>query len=835
MTIALSQYQDPGAFIGEVISPGAVSVSSERIMSIVAIAPRTRRAVDEAPIRGKVYDEELTVAASTPFVATLVNTSNRDRNAAKLYMNDNELGLGDWWFMPAYLTGDEWAGAAIDVSALTGTAQYFTLALDALRVVTIDLDAAVTAIGGAPAAATATDICDAVNYELGDAAGTYFADYGLAYAAVVTHATGVAEEIITITSPVSTSASDVKVFLSGARGVTNDGASEVSNTAWAPTATAGVQAATIVRIKDTSYVATATYTLDYVSVDLLTDALANAVTATPLDQIIQVGSYAGGSSFIEDTDWDENGNLIEWTATTNWVESTLTGLTGPYAIVLGTNDKLRLSVNEGALITVTLTAGGAQAAADIALDINTALDASTSYGPVLGHFASDDGAAAIKLDTPIPFENLPQQKGGASSIEFVAITNDAFATLFGAGITLPYEVYGLGLRPAFGSTYYITYDYTRPDADYATPHRVFDPDQLYEYCSPLTLSNYMRNKLCIAGEIAFENNASSVWLTQINDVTTPGIPTQNQINAAIDVCETKKGITEVTVIDTTRVTAVYEMQHVSGQSSMLEKHYRRGWYGMARGTDPGDPDTPDTFIYRSTQVLQPGNTSPGRGRHILCSPGEVERTITLDTAQEVTLELDGSYLSVAVCALYTALPSPSSALLGKFVRGFNEEGFETYLRGERHSMADKGVTVVTVDAGRFVLLDPLTTEAGAAKVIQFEEPSASAQKDAVTDTVNNLIENNLVGVVPDDLADFISDIKKWIMLGILAQIGARTIAPYRDEAGFPRDIDATMDIQVYQSSIDPRSFYFKYWFNLKYPAKRFFGEYSVDNPFFAPA
>ena len=833
MTIALSQYQDPGAFIGEVISPGAVSVSSERVMSIVAIAPRTRRAANEAPIRGKVYDEELTVAVSTPFVASLVNTSDRDRNQAKLYMNGNELGLGDWWFVSAYLTGDEWAGATIDVSVGTGTAQYFTLSLDARRVVTIDLDAAVTTIGGAPAAATATDICDAINYELGDAAGTWFAAYGVDYIAVATHATGVANEIITITSPISTSASDVKVFLS--METTNDGASEVSNTAWGPLATAGVQAVTWVRIKDTSYVATATYTLDYVSVDLLTDALANTATATPLDQIVQVGSYEGGSSFIKDTDWDENGNLIEWTSTTSWAESTLTGGTGPYAIVLNTNDKLRLSVNEGALLTVTLTAGAARTATEIATDINTALNASTSYGPVYGHVASDDGAAAIQLDTPIPFENLPQQKGGASSLQFVEVTNDAFATLFGAGITLPYEVSGLGLRPAFGATYFITYDYTRPAADYTTPHRVFDPDQLYEYCSPLTLSNYLRNKLCVAGEIAFENEASSVWLTQINDVTTPGIPTQNQINAAIDVCKTKKGITEVTVIDTTRATAVYEMQHVSGQSSMLEKHYRRGWYGMARSTDPGDPDTPDTFIYRSTQVLQPGNTSPGRGRHILCSPGEVERTITLDTAQEITLELDGSYLSVAVCAAYTALPSPSSALLGKFVKGFNEGGFETYLRGERHSMADKGVTVVTVDAGRFVLLDPLTTEAGAAKVIQFEEPSASAQKDAVTDTVNNLIDKNLKGVVPDDLGDFISDIKKWIMLGILAQIGARTIAPFRDEAGFPRDIDATTDIQVYQSSTDPRTFYFKYWFNLKYPAKRFFGEYSVDNPFFALA
>jgi len=831
MAISISKYVDPGVYIQEVIAPGAVSVSSERVMCIVGIAPRTRREVDEPITRGKVYEETLTVAASTPHTAQLVNVSNRDRNEAKLYLNGNELGLGDWWFLSAYLVGNEWAGATIDVSSGTGTAQYFTISLDGKRVVTLDMNAAVTAVGGAPAAATATDICDAINYELGNAAGTYYSDYGADYAGVATHATGAVNEIITIASPSTTPASDVKVFLSLA--TTNDGASEISNAAWVPTATAGIQASTWIQIKDESYISTATYTLDYIAIDILTDVLASATATTPLDKIVNVGTYPGGTSFTKNTDYQETGNTLDWTSTV-WANSTITGLTGPYNITAATNDKLYLSINSGTPITITLTAGVGRTATQIAADINTALNASTYYGPAYAHVASDDGFGAIKLDVPDPFENFPQPKGASSSIEFLDTSDNSFATLFGT-ITLPYEVYGVGLRPEFGAEYFATYDYTRPSTDYETAHRVFDPDQLYEYTSPLTLDNYLRNKLCIAGEVAFENEANSVWLVQINDSTTPGIPTQNQINAAIDVCEEKKGITEIVVLDTARATAVYTMQHVSEQSSMLEKHYRRGWYGMARDTDPGDPDTPDTFIYRSTQVLQPGNTSPGRGRHVLCAPGDVERTITLDTQQEITLELDGTYLATAVCAAFTALPSPSSALIGKFVKGFNEEGFGTYLRGERHAMADKGVTVVTLDAGRFVLLDPLTTEAGGGKVVQFEEPSASAQKDAVTDTIDNLVSTNLVGVVPDDLADFISDVKKWIMIGLLAQINAGTIAPYRDEAGFPRDIDASSDIQVYQSSTDPRTFYFKYWFNLKYPAKRFFGEYSVDNPFFAPA
>jgi len=91
----------------------------------------------------------------------------------------------------------------------------------------------------------------------------------------------------------------------------------------------------------------------------------------------------------------------------------------------------------------------------------------------------------------------------------------------------------------------------------------------------------------------------------------------------------------------------------------------------------------------------------------------------------------------------------------------------------------------------------------------------------------------MVGVVPTDVADFIVDTKSWIMLGILANIESGTIGPYTTASGNIRDIDPVADIKVWQSATDDRTFYFRYWYNLRYPAKRFFGEYSVDNPFFA--
>ncbi len=119
------------------------------------------------------------------------------------------------------------------------------------------------------------------------------------------------------------------------------------------------------------------------------------------------------------------------------------------------------------------------------------------------------------------------------------------------------------------------------------------------------------------------------------------------------------------------------------------------------------------------------------------------------------------------------------------------------------------------------------------KVVQFEEPSSSAQKDAVTRAVESVLDINVKGLVPDDLDDFVIDIKTWVGLAIKAQINAGVIAPYRNSDGTTRELDFTTDIQALIDSSDPRTFTFKYYFNLKYVAKRFFGEYSVDNPFFA--
>jgi len=680
---------------------------------------------------------------------------------------------------------------------------------------------------------------------LSNAAGTHYAVYGDAYASFAS-AAAPADVVLTLTSPVTGATSDVKIFLSAL----TDGASALGGTAWAnisgstavPTTLLGVQAATVVRVADARYNVSDTYTIDYVSVDSLTDALVNAVTATPLSDILTVGSFPGGVEYAEDTDFEETGNTIDWqlafppsefqaTITTAYVSDTL---------IAGDKD-LQLSINGLAYVAIDLGTG-VTSASDAAASINAALNSSSVYGPEYAHVATVE-LTFLVLRAPLQFDNFPKAslggtyKGSASSI-ILGPDTTCYQTIFGIASTLlPQETAGVGTRPSYGSVFYTTYDSTRASTDYDAPQRVYSPDQLYEYTSPLTMSNYTSNSLAVAGEIAFENGASSMYLIQIDDTVSEGYPTQNEINAAIDVAGLSSVITDVVVVDAVSgselATDVALMNHVSSMSSMLEKKYRRGWFGMPRETAVGDPDTADTFVFRAVRTLQPGNTSPGRGRLILCAPSEASRTLTTETGAEVTVDLDGKYLAVANAALFCTLPSPSDALLGKFVIGFLADStFETYLQAERYVLAGNGVNVATLDAGNVKLLDPLTTEAGGGKVVQFEEPSSSAQKDAVTRAVESVLDTNVKGLVPEDLDDFVIDIKIWVGLAIKAQINAGVIAPYRNADGTTRELDFTTDIQALIDSSDPRTFTFKYYFNLKYVAKRFFGEYSVDNPFF---
>jgi hypothetical protein len=820
MPLNISGYVDPGVYIGEVVTPSGISIATvPDVIGVVAHGNRNKRSINEAVKRGQVIGEAITLSGSSPYIATLIDRGDRriSNTVVRRSLSGETIALPSTalTYLGATLTG----GSIATVNLTTPKA--IGLVMDSGQKITIQIEhnavPSVTVTGSlvttkytfaTPAAATKVELAAAINAAL---AGASALGYGTLYSTAVSD-TGTA---LKFTSPVTTPYSDVQVVACFA----NDGTATLGFTTPA-------KAVTILQVADAYYQSAASYEADYVSVDTLVDPLSE----TAID-IIRAGSFANVTSFTSPTDYLLTGGDIDWTPDT---AAEFTGANSqPFD--LSTNDTLRIAFDGRAAVDIDLvglaspppgyaTPGtpATTTAAQVVNNINAVLSVTSGYGP-------DYRACAVVSGTKVKL--ISPTQGTASSLEIAApSSSSATYTVFGlSGGQLPYTLIGTGAKPSTGVIYFITYEYARPTDDYEVPKRYFSEDQMIQDLTPV--SRY--NMLAVYGQIAFDNNAPSVVVCQVNDATLPGFPTVNEINSAIDGLKQTSVVTDVIVDDTRLNVQTYMMAHIENESSPTEKNYRCGWFGMAVGTGVGDKDTPDTFVYRAAVTLQVAPDSPARGRLFLVAPSGVERTITEEDGVEVTLTMDSTAVACAVAAKHTSFTSPAVSLASKNIVGFDATTFPTYVRAERAQLASNGVMVVTQDGGRLTLLDPVSTEAGGGKLPQFMFRSLASQKDNVTRAVEQAIAKNLQGLVPDDLADFIFDIKVFIASVLTALIETGAIGPFRDANGVSRDIDLSKDVQAEQSKTDPTKFFFRYFFFLRYPALRFFGQFSVDNPFWS--
>jgi hypothetical protein len=577
------------------------------------------------------------------------------------------------------------------------------------------------------------------------------------------------------------------------------------------------QSATSIRIDPAYYKSGAIYTAFYIAPSVESDPLSYT---SGIQAVRRVGSFPSVTSFLPSTDYVLSSNEIDFSGL---LVASLEGVpVGPFD--LSVNANLKFSLDGLADITVAITGAvqTAVTAAEVVADINAALAGNINYG-VAYNAAASISSGKVKLSGIVKGET------GSVALKQAAATS-AHLEVFGvATVALPVTNLGTGKKPVLGSTYYVTYEVTRPSTDYNTPFEFFTLDA----ATTILGSQDADNPLAVYAGICFENGANSVFCVIVKDSDDDSVYSDTDFITAIAATETKRGMTEILPISTSLAVQVAAYNSVINMSSLLEQKPRRLWVGLARGAAVGDEDTAGTLIYMAARTLQVPGDSPGRGRFIVTAPCECEKIITLFDGSQVSLELDGTALAAACAAKQTSFTSAATSLLLKTITGFSV--VSEYGDNERKRLASKGVSVVTLDAGRLVLTDPVTTEVSGGGLQEFSEISVMVQKDKVRTLVEQRVKSELVGIVPEDLADFISDLKEIVAITLRALIETGDVGKFTNANGTPRDIDLSKDIQAFQSSTNKTSYFFRFYFNGRYPAKRFFGEFSVDNPFFAPS
>lgn len=826
MTLQIETYVDPGVYIQEVITPGGLNLQTLPVLPVlIANGSRSRRQVNEDVVRGLVSGETLTVAAVSPHLATLSGRGDRRVGNTTLFADGVAVSDSFVSYPAATLTGS--VTETFDVS----TNNAIAVTLDGKITVTITLtDGAsavsvsgtqidvTTALATGGSAATAAEIAAGINAGLGDAAATILG-YGPTYAGVASASAG----SVVITSPISDASSNITL------------SAAISASATVAVFGTALQSETVLQISDLVFDSAAAYTVNYVDVEDVVDSVAQGTSTT---SFVRVGAFPGVTTFTQNTDYTvpANGDL-------NWATALISGTTqsvdGTAGFDISTNDVLRLSFDGRTPIDIDLnglgtpplgyTNPGTPATAtptEIAANINAVVTNSSVYGAAYSGVATTSSNRVV-LTTPTTGAQ------GSVSVQHPAAL-DAATTIFGIGATQILTVTGTGTTPSPGSTYFATYAYIRPASDYNNPRQFFTLDQALAFTGPLATDN----PLAIGTDIIFRNGAPSILIVQVDDSATPGSPTPTEFQVALDAAATRSVATDIVVLDTNVDTQVRLLQHIEDQSGPIEQNFRRGYFGMPVGTTIGDRDTPDTYVFRAARTLQTAADSPARGRLMLVSPPGIEgvrKTLLLEDGSLETVTLDSTYLACAIAGRLARFTSPAEALVRSTVASFraNEDDFTPWVRSERAQLASNGVTVATFDAGRFILLDPISTERAGGGLIQFEQWSTSVQKDNISRQVRQALDANVVGLVPVDVADFVIDIKQFIANVLTGAVATGAIGPYVDPNGNRRAIDLNQDIVVNQNETDPTTYNFNYFFNLRYPALRLLGQYSTDNPFFS--
>jgi hypothetical protein len=386
---------------------------------------------------------------------------------------------------------------------------------------------------------------------------------------------------------------------------------------------------------------------------------------------------------------------------------------------------------------------------------------------------------------------------------------------FPLSVSYPWQ----GKSPSYGKVYYVSYEYAKDASQYNQVGLVFNESDFYSAVGPASPDNL----LALAGQVAFQNSLPFLFFVQIADPDGDGIYTDADYLAGLTATEGKSEITDIVMTSMTSTLRSSLRDSIARMSTSTEKKYRMGWFWMPMNTPSGDTSTPETLVYESRVSMQVTSDSPALGRYILLGNTWATRNFIMGDGTSQTLTTPAWALAAGIAALQDSFQSPSDTLLRQEVPGFT--AIDTYTDSEMRYRAGNGLFMLE-QLGSLIRVYDTTTTSFLSD--DSNEPSAMVQKDAVTKAVTQQLDAAIIGMVPQNTADAVSAIRTQLALVLNALVSDGTIASYEDNLGNPRSLNPFQDIWVDRVTGSRTGFQFKYFFFLRYPVKRLYGTYYVD-------
>jgi hypothetical protein len=786
MAIRVTQYLPPGSYITEeVVKPIPAFIGLPRQICIVGEGDHCKTVFDENHTRAYIDAESATPDANGQFVVD----KQSDLKASTMVLFKNGDAQASDQFTVEELVPD--APVAVYNASVSGSLDAGTHSY----VVTFEINGSETKASAPSNVITALD-------------SAHSADVAIPLGPTGTTARKVYRTKVGDTQPY-----ELAVTVSNNTVVTtNDGVDDASLTTDAPTDSTGI---TLVSIEPDGFDDTATYTFSYQSLASLNDSdVLLAEVNDDCGQILFVGSFRGTKNFVQNVDYelDVPNNSVKWLPA---AAATITGAEVETFDFSAVQYTLKVTIDGGSEQVVTFSnvdgedfvSAAAATAAEVATKIQNELAALVTAADVSGQ---------VKITTLSSGPDASITVGAGTANSILGFTTGALAT-------------GAGKNPAEGEEFFITYKSVRPDSEFNRPILSTSFDQFIARVGNIASNN----ALALAGQIVFEQNPPFVYHIQVKNTGTGAGAQDLDYIEAVKGAELNEDLTDVVVLGhpTTNAGGKKALvrqalrEHVVDRSSLQNKAERLGWFGMAIGTQVGDGETPGTFVYVATQELQVSADSPGRGRFVLAAPSFIKKTYRLPDGTVKQITLDSTYLAAGTAALMASFLSPAEGLLRKEVVGLDE--VEQLSVGDRNFLASNGVNVVQPRGGVNVVFDPTSTDQSSA---EFKELNVMAQKDNIVKRVRKATDDTLIGLVPDDLAQFVFELKTVVAVQLTSAVAEGAIANFQNDDGTTRNIDLQNDIIVRRRQNDPTAYDFRFSFFVKFIVKRLFGTFSVVIP-----